>query len=228
MKPQTETYIIMSEERTAVAARFQKRAEVGGAIIGGFSGAWAGALASAASSAGSGARGTEVLNAARNGAVQGAVQGVAVGAEAGAALGARFTASRQFDEVLTLFQPAARAERRRRVASIDSEQESPQQHREARRMFAVSYLLQQLERARSAAPTDTPSVAPPTRIQKLTVCEYVPVPGEEEDCCICLDTLCAGDLTRRLPCGHKAFHQSCIDEWLGQGAAVCPMCRSEV
>lgn len=49
-------------------------------------------------------------------------------------------------------------------------------------------------------------------------------PENPEECTICLDTLKKGEAIKTLPCKHM-FHQSCIDEWLKQGKAVCPMCR---
>ncbi|KAK8802559.1 hypothetical protein WA171_006238, partial [Blastocystis sp. BT1] len=49
-------------------------------------------------------------------------------------------------------------------------------------------------------------------------------PENPEECTICLDTLKKGEAIKTLPCKH-IFHQNCIDEWLKQGKAVCPMCR---
>merc|ERR1719183_2542206 len=44
----------------------------------------------------------------------------------------------------------------------------------------------------------------------------------QEECNICLETICKGDTLRRLPCPH-VFHRDCVDHWLCTNA-VCPMC----
>lgn len=56
----------------------------------------------------------------------------------------------------------------------------------------------------------------------------------EGGCAVCLEALDAGDVGRKLGCGHL-FHASCIDRWvlqtLGKGRrggkceAVCPLCK---
>ena len=50
---------------------------------------------------------------------------------------------------------------------------------------------------------------------------------EAVTCGICIDDFKSGDVTRVLPCGHY-FHIKCIDEWLGNYACVCPMCKKVV
>ena len=44
------------------------------------------------------------------------------------------------------------------------------------------------------------------------------------ECSICLDTIGKGEEVKRLPCGH-VFHAVCIDPWLSEQRAVCPVCR---
>ena len=53
--------------------------------------------------------------------------------------------------------------------------------------------------------------------------------GEEkiEQCVICVEDFCDGDNLRVLPCEHF-FHRQCIDEWLINHSAVCPLCKYEV
>jgi hypothetical protein len=45
-----------------------------------------------------------------------------------------------------------------------------------------------------------------------------------ENCLICMDIYDEDKLSRILPCGH-AFHASCVDQWLMNSNAVCPVCR---
>lgn len=45
-------------------------------------------------------------------------------------------------------------------------------------------------------------------------------------CAICLEEYAAGDLIRRLPCGHR-LHRACLDPWLLQ-ADTCPLCKRAV
>ena len=81
-----------------------------------------------------------------------------------------------------------------------------------------------------------PPTASQAAIARLPEHAYVQgvevVGGVEEDgettCCICLDVLRDGDMLKTLPCSHCCFHSQCIDHWLGRGAGVCPVCRSEV
>jgi hypothetical protein len=50
-----------------------------------------------------------------------------------------------------------------------------------------------------------------------------------EKCSICLEDISEGEKLGSLPCGHKHFHQKCIDEWLNvSGNKTCPLCRNMV
>ena len=46
-------------------------------------------------------------------------------------------------------------------------------------------------------------------------------------CAVCLAEYELGDQVRTLPCFHQ-FHQSCIDPWLLQVAALCPICKRDL
>jgi len=47
-----------------------------------------------------------------------------------------------------------------------------------------------------------------------------------QTCSICLDDFEAGETVRVLPCRH-AFHSACIDEWLVNRQAFCPVCKGD-
>ena len=48
-----------------------------------------------------------------------------------------------------------------------------------------------------------------------------------DSCAICVDEFNEGETLRWLPCDH-AFHPQCIDEWLSNHSALCPLCKAEV
>ncbi|KAJ2081176.1 hypothetical protein GGI16_007512, partial [Coemansia sp. S142-1] len=52
-------------------------------------------------------------------------------------------------------------------------------------------------------------------------------PLHEENCAVCLEDFHAGEDVRRLPCRHY-FHIVCIDPWLSERAATCPLCNFDV
>ncbi|OAP62998.1 hypothetical protein AYL99_02225 [Fonsecaea erecta] len=47
---------------------------------------------------------------------------------------------------------------------------------------------------------------------------------EEPECSICAQPFVKGDFLRVLPCGHR-HHQRCVDRWLLDYSATCPVCR---
>ena len=51
--------------------------------------------------------------------------------------------------------------------------------------------------------------------------------GNPVECAVCLDAIREGEPVKRLPCGH-VFHSSCVDPWLMEEKAVCPICRKGV
>ncbi|XVF17167.1 hypothetical protein REPUB_Repub10bG0096100 [Reevesia pubescens] len=47
------------------------------------------------------------------------------------------------------------------------------------------------------------------------------------ECAVCLSELEEGEKVRRLNCKHT-FHKDCLDRWLQQCWATCPLCRTKV
>jgi hypothetical protein len=47
-----------------------------------------------------------------------------------------------------------------------------------------------------------------------------------DNCAICIDPLEQQDPVRGLTCGH-CYHQSCLDPWLTQRRASCPLCKAD-
>lgn len=52
-------------------------------------------------------------------------------------------------------------------------------------------------------------------------------PECEQQCHICLEDFVDGDLVRDLNCSHS-FHAHCVDVWLMEKSASCPLCRADV
>ncbi|GLT68873.1 hypothetical protein SLA2020_410680 [Shorea laevis] len=50
---------------------------------------------------------------------------------------------------------------------------------------------------------------------------------EPNECIVCLSEIEEGEKVRRLKCNHT-FHRDCLDEWLQQFWATCPLCRTKV
>ena len=48
-----------------------------------------------------------------------------------------------------------------------------------------------------------------------------------DNCSVCTETYSEKQLTRTLPCGHS-FHAVCVDQWLLERSAVCPICRRDI
>ncbi|KAK7358934.1 hypothetical protein VNO77_00875 [Canavalia gladiata] len=51
--------------------------------------------------------------------------------------------------------------------------------------------------------------------------------AEELDCRVCLCEFEEGEKVRNLNCKHT-FHKDCLDQWLQQYCATCPLCRNKV
>lgn len=47
------------------------------------------------------------------------------------------------------------------------------------------------------------------------------------ECTVCLSEFVEGEIVRKLKCKHM-FHRDCLDEWLQQYLATCPLCRTKV
>ncbi|OIT28955.1 uncharacterized protein LOC107786351 [Nicotiana tabacum] len=51
--------------------------------------------------------------------------------------------------------------------------------------------------------------------------------GFSESCAVCLSPFEEGEEVRKLKCKH-IFHKDCLDTWLQQDSATCPLCRNKV
>ncbi len=69
----------------------------------------------------------------------------------------------------------------------------------------------------SALPETTVSEADVARMRRQST-------GDARDCSVCMEEYVQGEVTRRLPCTH-VFHKACIDKWLLQCNASCPICK---
>merc|ERR1719464_1710295 len=49
----------------------------------------------------------------------------------------------------------------------------------------------------------------------------------EIECSICLGAFEVGDTMRVMKCGHR-FHKACVDQWLSNYKAVCPLCKIDL
>lgn len=52
-------------------------------------------------------------------------------------------------------------------------------------------------------------------------------PSESKDCAVCLSDFEDGEMVRKLNCKHT-FHRDCLDKWLEEYLATCPLCRTKV
>ncbi|KAJ7956879.1 RING/U-box superfamily protein [Quillaja saponaria] len=52
-------------------------------------------------------------------------------------------------------------------------------------------------------------------------------PEQHLDCSVCLSEFKDGEKIRNLNCKHS-FHKDCLDKWLQQYWATCPLCRNNV
>jgi hypothetical protein len=51
--------------------------------------------------------------------------------------------------------------------------------------------------------------------------------GDGEQCSVCIGTVQAGEMVRRLPLCKHLYHVECIDMWLAS-QTTCPLCRADV
>ncbi|KAM6563740.1 hypothetical protein CsatB_023738 [Cannabis sativa] len=54
-----------------------------------------------------------------------------------------------------------------------------------------------------------------------------PAPDLVVECRVCLSEFEDGEKIRKLKCDH-VFHKECLDTWLQQFCATCPLCRTKV
>lgn len=69
----------------------------------------------------------------------------------------------------------------------------------------------------STASNEDSEPRPEVQAKRLTI----------QACGICTEDFSKGTKVRRLPCGH-IFHPRCIDPWLVNFAATCPLCRIDL
>ena len=50
---------------------------------------------------------------------------------------------------------------------------------------------------------------------------------ESRECAVCLSEFLEGESLRKLKCKHT-FHKDCLDKWLEEYLATCPLCRTRV
>ncbi|KAL8229443.1 hypothetical protein R6Q59_005856 [Mikania micrantha] len=60
--------------------------------------------------------------------------------------------------------------------------------------------------------------------EKNPCSRYKSAGSEPKECSVCLSVFEDGDEIRRLKCQHM-FHKGCVDKWLEQDHATCPICR---
>lgn len=60
-----------------------------------------------------------------------------------------------------------------------------------------------------------------------TICYTKRLKAEETECRVCLSEFEEGEKVRRLKCQHT-FHRDCLDKWLQEYWATCPLCRKQV
>ncbi|KAJ1924974.1 hypothetical protein IWQ60_004864 [Tieghemiomyces parasiticus] len=100
--------------------------------------------------------------------------------------------------------------------------------RETRRPRGPSSSLAQLRSTADFAPRGASGTH--RRIQKTTTYESVMSDLKRRTlagpplCPVCESAFDLDDVLRLLPCGH-AFHGDCVDEWLTQRVARCPLCK---
>jgi len=71
------------------------------------------------------------------------------------------------------------------------------------------------------APLHCPCIPDPNKT------DYAPEYSIPSTCCVCLEQYNPKQLSRCLPCKHS-FHANCIDKWLLEGSACCPICKKIV
>ncbi|XP_020220554.1 E3 ubiquitin-protein ligase RHA2B [Cajanus cajan] len=60
-----------------------------------------------------------------------------------------------------------------------------------------------------------------------TICYTKRLKAEQAECRVCLSQFQEGEKLRKLKCQHT-FHRDCLDTWLQQYKATCPLCRKQV
>ncbi|KAJ1982196.1 hypothetical protein H4R34_001792 [Dimargaris verticillata] len=62
------------------------------------------------------------------------------------------------------------------------------------------------------------------RLREITSLSTSSLRSSHDKCAICLEHLRREKCARQLPC-HHVYHMGCIDQWLTEKSAICPICR---
>lgn len=100
-----------------------------------------------------------------------------------------------------------------------------QRHERLARQELIESILRQLQDLQVDMRMQVPLGEQETR--KLPTKLYCPGEDKGETCAICVEDFVERDMVRVLPCDHF-FHTVCIDEWLTNHSALCPLCKMEV
>lgn len=114
------------------------------------------------------------------------------------------------------------------MADIDARRrnfERVQRQERIARQELIESILRQLQELQIDMRTQEPLGSDATR--NLPTRKYLEGEEKIERCAICVEDFKDGDTLRVLPCEH-AFHKACIDEWLINHSALCPLCKFEV
>ena len=114
------------------------------------------------------------------------------------------------------------------VAEIEGRRrnfERVQRQERLARQELIESILRQLQELQVDLRTQVPLGEDETR--KLPTRKYRKGEEKIERCAVCVEDFADGDSLRVLPCEH-CFHRQCIDEWLINHSAVCPLCKYEV
>ncbi|RDY07009.1 E3 ubiquitin-protein ligase RHA2A, partial [Mucuna pruriens] len=93
-------------------------------------------------------------------------------------------------------------------------------------MTSVSKVLK--KKRRSLRPISTQQYLKFIEKKNPTICySKRRLKAKNAECRVCLSEFEEGEKVRKLKCQHT-FHRDCLDKWLQQYWATCPLCRKQV